>query len=97
MLVASDYHEIPNSAWIIAFIKTVTIIYLQLIGEKVGYALGSGISVIACIGELLSEREAGKTQEVVFRQIAAISGTQIHNSNYNSYNKSNYNYNCNNG
>ena len=32
----------------------------------------SGIKVIACIGELLSEREAGKTEEVVARQLSAI-------------------------
>ena len=31
--------------------------------------------MIACIGELLSEREAGKTTEVVSRQIKAIAGT----------------------
>lgn len=47
---------------------------LQLIAEKVGFALSSDVSVIACIGELLSEREDGKTQEVVFRQIKAIAG-----------------------
>ena len=47
---------------------------LQLIGEKVKHSLNSGINVIACIGELLSEREAGKTQEVVFRQMKAIAG-----------------------
>ncbi|XP_065060949.1 triosephosphate isomerase A-like [Rhopilema esculentum] len=44
----------------------------ELIGEKVKHALAAGIKVIACIGELLSEREAGKTQEVVFRQMKAI-------------------------
>ena len=38
------------------------------------HALSAGINVIACIGELLSEREAGKTQEVVFRQMKAIAG-----------------------
>eukprot|EP00794_Sanderia_malayensis_P015379 gene15379-16962_t len=45
----------------------------QLIGEKIKHALSSGVKVIACIGELLSEREAGKTQEVVFTQMKAIS------------------------
>jgi len=44
----------------------------QLIGEKVGFALQSGLSVIPCIGELLEEREAGKTTEVCFRQLKAI-------------------------
>jgi len=45
----------------------------ELIGEKVAHALSEGLKVIACIGELLSEREAGKTMEVVSRQIKAIS------------------------
>lgn len=44
----------------------------ELIGEKVGFALASGLKVVACIGELLSEREAGKTEEVVARQLSAI-------------------------
>lgn len=44
----------------------------QLIAEKVSYALECGMSVIACIGEKLEEREAGKTEEVVFKQIEAI-------------------------
>ncbi len=43
-------------------------------GEKVGHALDEGLKVIACIGELLEEREAGKTAEVVFRQTKVISG-----------------------
>ena len=47
----------------------------QLIGEKVAHALSTDLKVIACIGELLSEREAGKTTEVVFRQLKAIAGT----------------------
>lgn len=44
----------------------------ELIGEKVQHALSAGIGVIACVGELLSEREAGQTTEVVFRQTKAI-------------------------
>lgn len=47
---------------------------MQLIGEKVSFALGSGLKVIACVGEKLEEREAGHTQQVVDRQMAAISG-----------------------
>ncbi|KAM7310756.1 triosephosphate isomerase [Ixodes scapularis] len=46
----------------------------ELIGDKVHHALESGLNVIACIGELLEEREAGKTEEVVYRQTAAIAG-----------------------
>jgi len=44
----------------------------QLIAEKVAFALESGLGVIACIGEKLEERESGKTEEVVFRQMQAI-------------------------
>lgn len=47
--------------------------FVQLVGEKVGHALEEGLKVIACIGELLEEREAGKTTEVVFRQTKVIS------------------------
>lgn len=36
------------------------------------HALESGLKVIACIGETLDEREAGKTEEVVFRQTRAL-------------------------
>ncbi|GAB4853210.1 Triosephosphate isomerase, cytosolic, variant 2 [Ancistrocladus abbreviatus] len=43
----------------------------QFIGKKAAYALGQGLGVIACIGELLSEREAGNTAEVCFRQMKA--------------------------
>ncbi|KAF6023991.1 TPI1 [Bugula neritina] len=45
----------------------------ELIGEKVAHALSEGLSVIACIGEQLSEREAGNTNQVVFEQTEAIS------------------------
>lgn len=44
----------------------------QLIAEKIEHALAEGLKVIACIGETLQEREAGKTEEVVFRQMQAI-------------------------
>jgi len=43
-----------------------------LIGEKVAHALAAWLSLIPCIGELLEEREAGRTEEVVFAQLAAI-------------------------
>lgn len=42
----------------------------QLIGEKVGHALdGGGMGVVVCIGETLSEREGGHTEEVCFTQL----------------------------
>ncbi|MCL4127901.1 UNVERIFIED_CONTAM: hypothetical protein GTU68_000208 [Idotea baltica] len=44
----------------------------ELISEKVGFALESGLKVIPCIGEKLDEREGGRTQEVVFRQMKAL-------------------------
>ncbi|XP_075501669.1 triosephosphate isomerase, chloroplastic-like [Primulina tabacum] len=43
----------------------------QFIGKKAAYALGQNIGVIACIGELLEEREAGKTFDVCFQQLKA--------------------------
>jgi len=44
----------------------------QLIAEKVNHALVSGLSVVACIGETLEERESGQTEAVVAKQIKAI-------------------------
>ncbi|ELR11347.1 triosephosphate isomerase [Acanthamoeba castellanii str. Neff] len=44
----------------------------ELIGTKVAKCLGVGLKVIACVGEQLSEREEGKTTEVVFSQLKAI-------------------------
>jgi triosephosphate isomerase len=42
------------------------------VAEKVGAALAAGLSPIACVGETLAQREAGKTLEVVQRQVRAI-------------------------
>ncbi|KAK4491433.1 hypothetical protein RD792_002182 [Penstemon davidsonii] len=46
----------------------------QFIGKKAAYALSEGLGVIACIGELLEEREAGKTSDVCFQQLKAYAG-----------------------
>ncbi|KAI7736369.1 hypothetical protein M8C21_033821, partial [Ambrosia artemisiifolia] len=46
----------------------------QFIGKKAAYALGQNLGVIACIGELLEEREAGKTFDVCFKQLKAYAG-----------------------
>uniref|UniRef100_A0A7N0U6K1 Triosephosphate isomerase n=1 Tax=Kalanchoe fedtschenkoi TaxID=63787 RepID=A0A7N0U6K1_KALFE len=43
----------------------------EFIGKKAAYALSEGLKVIACIGELLEEREAGKTFDVCFQQLKA--------------------------
>ncbi|CAG8537732.1 11130_t:CDS:2 [Funneliformis mosseae] len=44
----------------------------DFVASKVAFALKSGLKVIACIGEKLDEREAGKTFEVVTRQLQSI-------------------------
>ncbi|WVZ04777.1 hypothetical protein V8G54_018123 [Vigna mungo] len=43
----------------------------EFIGKKAAYALNQGLGVIACIGELLEEREAGRTFDVCFQQLKA--------------------------
>ncbi|EFJ10235.1 hypothetical protein SELMODRAFT_447410 [Selaginella moellendorffii] len=43
----------------------------DFIGKKSAYALEKGLGVIACVGEKLEEREAGKTFDVVFEQLKA--------------------------
>ena len=43
-----------------------------LVADKARAALSSGITPIVCVGESLAEREAGLTQEVVKRQLAAV-------------------------
>jgi triosephosphate isomerase len=42
-----------------------------VVAEKAKVALAAGITPIVCVGETLAEREAGKTEEVVKRQMAA--------------------------
>ncbi len=44
----------------------------NLVAAKTQRALACGITPIVCVGETLEEREAGKTQEVVKRQLAAV-------------------------
>ena len=43
-----------------------------LVAAKAQRALAFGITPIVCVGETLAEREAGKTEEVVKRQLAAV-------------------------
>lgn len=43
-----------------------------LVAAKAQRALANGITPIVCVGETLAEREAGKTEEVVKRQLAAV-------------------------
>ena len=43
-----------------------------VVAEKTRAALAAGITPIVCVGETLAEREAGHTEEVVKRQLAAV-------------------------
>jgi len=43
-----------------------------LVAEKAKAALAHGITPIVCVGETLAEREAGQTEDVVKRQMAAV-------------------------
>ncbi len=49
--------------------------------KKVKAALGAGLTPILCVGELLAEREGGKTEEVLGRQftggVAALTGAEF--------------------
>jgi len=42
-----------------------------VVADKVGAAFGAKLTPIACVGETLAEREAGRTLEVVRRQLEA--------------------------
>jgi triosephosphate isomerase len=44
----------------------------QRVAEKFGAALGAGLCPVLCLGETLTEREAGQTEEVVIRQLEAV-------------------------
>ena len=49
-----------------------------VVALKAQRALSSGITPIVCVGETLDEREAGRTEEVVKRQLAAVIHTNGH-------------------
>ena len=51
--------------------------FIQLVGEKVGHCLEQGLSVLVCVGEQLSDREAGNTNKVVSEQMRAIAGREM--------------------
>ena len=44
----------------------------QLVARKFAAVLAAGLTPILCVGELLAEREAGRTFEVVDRQLDAV-------------------------
>ena len=49
-----------------------------VVADKAKAALAHGITPIVCVGESLAEREAGRTEEVVKRQLAAVIHTNGH-------------------
>jgi len=49
-----------------------------LVAEKAQQALAAGITPIVCVGETLAEREAGQTETIVKRQLAAVIHTNGH-------------------
>ena len=49
-----------------------------LVADKAKAALAEGITPIVCVGETLAERQAGHTEEVVKRQLAAVVHTNGH-------------------
>ncbi len=50
----------------------------EAVARKAQRALAAGITPIVCVGESLAEREAGHTNEVVRRQLAAVIHTNGH-------------------
>ena len=42
------------------------------VAAKAGAALAAGVTPIVCVGETLAQREAGQTEDVVRRQLAAV-------------------------
>jgi triosephosphate isomerase len=50
----------------------------EQVAHKAQHALSAGVTPIVCVGETLAEREAGKTEEVVKRQLAAVIHTNGH-------------------
>jgi triosephosphate isomerase (TIM) len=44
----------------------------EVVAQKAQRALAAGITPIVCVGETLAQREAGQTEEVVKRQLAAV-------------------------
>ena len=49
-----------------------------VVADKARVALAHGITPIVCVGETLAEREAGNTEDVVKRQLAAVIHTNGH-------------------
>ena len=50
----------------------------QLVANKAQAALARGVTPIVCVGETLTQREAGETESVVKRQLSAVIHTLAH-------------------
>jgi len=50
----------------------------QVVADKAKAALGRGVTPIVCVGETLEQRDAGQTEAVVKRQLAAVIHTLAH-------------------
>jgi triosephosphate isomerase len=46
----------------------------EQVGRKLAAALKAGLAPMVCVGETLTEREGGRTEQVVIRQVAALAG-----------------------
>jgi triosephosphate isomerase (TIM) len=44
----------------------------EQVGRKVAAVLKAGITPMVCVGETLAEREAGRTEQVIVRQVDAV-------------------------
>ena len=44
----------------------------EQVGRKLAAALKAGLTPLACVGETLAERESGRTEQVVTRQVASL-------------------------
>ena len=44
----------------------------EAVADKFGLALKSGLEPILCVGESLADRESGRTEEVIWRQLQAV-------------------------
>ena len=44
----------------------------EAVADKFGLALKSGLVPILCVGESLADRESGRTEEVIWRQLQAV-------------------------
>lgn len=64
--------------WVTRSAASTMVKPIRSVAAKAQRALAAGITPIVCVGETLAEREAGRTEEVVKRQSAAVIHTNGH-------------------